>query len=114
MKKEILLEVPFMNANPYLAIFFSFVEVNQVTVSWLSKFFTSMSAYVKGQNDGFDVIEHSIVSKLYLNDDFLMTCPFVEICNINMELLSNNIIEVIENAIEKGYSVATVINPRFL
>ncbi len=114
MKKEILLEKAFMRANPYLAIFFSMVEVNPSTISWLIKFFTSPSACTKGQNEEFDMCDHSIVSKLYLNKFFLTNCPFVEVCNIDQSLLSGGIIDVIKNAIMNGYCMAAVINPHFI
>lgn len=114
MRNEIILETAFMKSTPYLASFFSFVEINHVTVPWLVKFFTSLSASTKGEDNEFETCCHSIVFPLYLDDYFLMSCPFVEVCNINQRLLTSDIIEVIENAILNGYCMVAVINPQLI
>lgn len=111
MYKEITLQQPYMGANPYLAIFFSFVHVNPYTVPWLLKFFTSPYAFTKGENSEFDMSLQGVVSANLLDDYFMMCCPFVEICHINQFLLGGNIISVLENALQLNYCPAIVINP---
>lgn len=114
MKKEISLEEPFMKSVTYLASFFSFVEVNRVTMPWLLKFFSSPFAYKKTLDNGIESKSHGIVSANYLNDYFMMCCPFVEVCNINQSLIGTSIFEFIKNAILNGFCMTAVINPHYI
>lgn len=114
MKKEIILEEPYMKSVPYLASFFSFLEVNQITMPWLLKFFSSPFAMRKILSDEFEMKSHGIVSANYLNDYFMMCCPFVEVCNINQNLVDDDIFKVIKRAILNGFCMTAVINPHYI
>lgn len=114
MYKEINLFSPYMKSNPYLAIFFSFVQVDFTTIPWLLNFFTSPFAFTKSEKDEFDMSLYGYIPSNLLDDYFLMCCPFVEICHINQILLNDDIIKIIENAINSDYCPAIVVNPHFI
>lgn len=114
MKKEIVLRTPFMNSNPYLSIFFSFVEVNRMTITWLLKFFTGAYAFTKYDDNEFDMQITGFVSANLLDDYFMICCPFVDICQISQKLILSDIKSEIINAINNGYCIAIVINPQFI
>lgn len=114
MRKKIELNAPYMSANPYLAIFYSFVDVNPLTITWLLKFFTGVYAYTKNEMNEFDMDLHGFIPANLLDDYFLVCCPFVEICNMNRNLITNDIISMLQNAILQGYCVSAVINPHYI
>lgn len=114
MKKEIELHEPFMNSNPYLSIFFSFAEVNNITITWLLKFFTGIYAFTKNDDNEFDIQITGFVSANLLDDYFMICCPFVDICIVNQKLILSDIKSVLVNAINNDYCIAVVINPQFI
>ena len=114
MKKKIILEEPYMKSVPYLASFFSFFKVNKSTMPWLLKFFSSPYAFRKVMNNEMELKSHGIISANYLNDYFMMCCPFVEVCNINQRLINNDIIDVIKGAILNGFCMTAIINPHYI
>ena len=68
------------------------------------KYFTGVYGLIQNENDDFCVNINGTNTSQFLNDYYMMSCPFVKMNVIDCELITNNIYAFIEDAVKEAFT----------